>query len=60
MSVLIRDMDLPLSCGSCPFYTEYKGCLIESNGCVDRYGLKPDRKPQWCPLEEVRKLEAWI
>ena len=60
MAVLIRDMDYPLSCGSCPFFTIYEGCLIESKGCVDRYGLPHDRKPEWCPLESVRKLEAWI
>jgi len=53
MSVLVRGIDLPLSCGGCPFYTMYESCRIESHGCVDRYGLPANRKPQWCPLEYV-------
>ena len=56
MSILIKDMEMPKSCSECPMYSRYGSCcLLESNGCVDRYNYDFNLIPDWCPLSEAPK-----
>ena len=49
MSVLVKGMDMPKSCGECFFYND-GGCVVTMYIVL----LKRDEdKPKWCPLEEV-------
>lgn len=57
MSVLIRGMEMPMNCDECNMYvgTAYStGCNIESNGIPNRYNYDPKKRPDWCPLVEVK------
>ena len=57
MAILIKDMEMPKSCSECPMYSRYESCcLLESNGCVDRYNYDFNLIPDWCPLSEVSEL----
>ena len=49
MSVLVKGMKMPKSCGECFFYNG-GGCFVTMRIVL----LKRDEdKPKWCPLEEV-------
>lgn len=59
MSVLIKDFDVPDMCIECPFYShDVSGCLLASNGCVDRYNFDVTVRQEWCPLTDVKDLKA--
>lgn len=50
MSILIRGMDMPTSCGFCVFEQENgDGCECYVNGCLTEYQKRPDD----CPLIHV-------
>ena len=51
MSVLVKGMKMPNSCGECLFYNG-GGCFVTMSIVL----LKRDEdKPKWCPLEEVEE-----
>ena len=50
MSILIRGMDMPTSCGFCVFeQANGDGCECYVNGCLTEYQKRPDD----CPLIHV-------
>ena len=52
MSVLVKGMKMPKSCGECFFY-DGGGCFVTMNIVL----LKRDEdKPEWCPLVELPEL----
>jgi hypothetical protein len=52
MSILIRGMEMPTSCGFCMFEQETgDGCECYINGCLTEYQKRPDD----CPLVYVPK-----
>ncbi len=57
MGVWIPGMEMPKNCGSCPLMAsahDSYGCVLESNGCADRYFLKSRKtRPEWCPLKRA-------
>lgn len=49
MSVLVKGMKMPKSCGECFFYND-GGCVVTMHIVL----LKRDEdKPKWCPLVEL-------
>ena len=57
MSVLVKGMRMPKSCGECFFYDD-GGCFVTMNIVL----LKRDEyKPKWCPLVEITEDEEnWL
>ena len=57
MSVLVKGMKMPISCGECFFYNG-GGCFVTMSIVL----LKRDEdKPEWCPLVEVSEgQEEWL
>lgn len=52
MSILIRGMEIPTSCGQCPLHDEdYRG--IEHCDIGWKKIGKAEEKPDWCPLRPV-------
>lgn len=52
--VAIKDFPMPKNCFECLLYEEdLKFCIVGSQGCVNRYGYDPNKKPSWCPLIEI-------
>ena len=49
MSILIKGMDMPKSCGECFFY-DNGGCFVTVYIVLRKRGKD---KPEWCPLVEV-------
>lgn len=59
MSVLIKDFEMPKSCIKCQFYScDTHGCIIASYGCVDRYNFDVTVRQEWCPLTDIKDIEA--
>ena len=62
MSVIIHDMDLPETCGECPFLQGYirTWCwLTEKNLYLDRIQLNTKRH-QDCPIQTYKKHRLFI
>ena len=56
MSVLIRDMDLPSDCVTCPMHMDaYKGKKRIICGIMDMYSDTWLTRPEWCPMEEYEE-----
>lgn len=55
MSIIIKGMDMPKNCGSCPFYSvESESKCYVSRRFVEYIDLPKGRpRPLWCPLEEA-------
>ena len=58
MSVIIKGMEMPKNCGSCPFYSvESESKCYVSRHFVEYIDLPKGRsRPLWCPLEEVEPI----
>lgn len=58
MAVLIKDMDLPISCEECQFtqYWDYYNDVPGENCMADKKFRTTGRaktRPKWCPLEPI-------
>lgn len=53
MSVLVKGMKMPKSCGECFFYNGGGRFVTRSIVLLKR----DENKPKWCPLEEVEENE---
>lgn len=57
MSVLIRDMEMPISCDDCEFckraISGYDWCCVPMMNGRDKPLDEPVVKPDWCPLVPV-------
>ena len=54
MGVLIESMDMPKSCGECPFFIDgyYLDCLLPNDG-IDFGTVNDEGRAKGCPLVEV-------
>ena len=53
--MILIDMDFPKVCGQCCLLDEEMfGCIVGSNGVVNRYHLNPNEKPEWCPIYDMQ------
>ena len=53
MSVLIKGMEMPKSCESCPCYYETEGAWRNECEVLQREHYITDERPDWCPLVEI-------
>lgn len=51
MSVLVKGMQMPKSCGECFFYND-GGCFVTMYIVLLK---RNEDKPEWCPLVEVEE-----
>ena len=50
MSILIKDMEMPVSCLNCPLETDYGTCGHFNNKNYAQYPTNYHDRPNWCPL----------
>lgn len=64
MSVIVKGMDMPKNCGSCPFYSfESESKCYISKHFVEYIDLPKGRfRPLWCPLDEAEPVRhgRWV
>lgn len=53
MSVLIKGMEMPKNCDSCPCYYETEGAWRNECEVLQREHYITDERPDWCPLVEI-------
>ena len=55
MSILIKGMEMPKNCDSCPCYYETEGAWRNECEVLQREHYITDERPDWCPLVSVPK-----
>ena len=53
MSILIRGMEMPKNCDSCPCYYETEGAWRNECEVLQREHYITNERPDWCPLVPV-------
>ena len=53
MSILIKGMEMPKNCDSCPCYYETEGAWRNECEVLQREHYITDERPDWCPLVPV-------
>lgn len=54
MSILIRGMEMPKNCDSCPCYYETEGAWRNECEVLQREHYITNERPDWCPLVELQ------
>lgn len=53
MSVLIKGMEMPKNCDSCPCYYETEGAWRDECQVLRKECAISEERPSWCPLVEI-------
>ena len=57
MSVIIHDLDIPISCAVCPCFRFGRCAAIKKHKAVDGYFSE---RPEWCPMREYDDMENYF
>ena len=62
MSKAILVMDMPKSCGECNIYASWQESAFSAREywcpAMDNKDVEPNKKPDWCPLQELPKKQT--